>query len=135
MKNDDLITVLTLPLPQDAAIIKGRLESEGIECFLKDELTVQVDNFYSNALGGVKLQVKESDSAKAIKILKDTGYINEQDLQPSKMWMQLDKSTSNIPLLNKLSVEIRVIIILTAFILLVIRIIFIFLEPNSQNGY
>ena len=59
------VTILTFTYPHDAIIIKGRLEADGIPCFLKDELTVQVDNFYTNALGGVKLQVKESDRERA----------------------------------------------------------------------
>ena len=29
--------------------------------FIKDELTIQVQPFYSNAIGGAKLQVRESD--------------------------------------------------------------------------
>ena len=57
------------------------MESEGITCFVKDELTVQVNPFYSNAIGGVKLQVPESELNKAIEILKETGTINDEDLQ------------------------------------------------------
>ena len=45
-----LITIYTFNYPHEAYIIKGRLESEGIICFLKDEMTIQIDNFYSNAL-------------------------------------------------------------------------------------
>lgn len=133
MENDDFITVLTVPLPQNAAIIKGKLESEGIECLLKDELTVQISNYYSNAVGGVKLQVKESDSEKAIEILKETGYIEEQNSDSSKIWMEFEKLTSNIPLLNKLFVEIRAVIILTAFILLLLRVIFIIMASYNPD--
>ena len=46
------VTIRAFTYPQDAYIIKGRLEAEGIDCFLKDELTVQADNFLTNALGG-----------------------------------------------------------------------------------
>jgi DNA-directed RNA polymerase subunit RPC12/RpoP len=60
------------------------LESEGITCFVKDELTVQVHPFISNAIGGVKLQVKESDLSQTIEILKETGYIKDDNLQVSK---------------------------------------------------
>jgi hypothetical protein len=40
---------------------KNYYESAGIDTFLRDELTAQVDNFYSNAIGGVKLQIKNKD--------------------------------------------------------------------------
>jgi hypothetical protein len=50
---------------------RGKLESEGIQTFLKDEATVQVYNFYSNAVGGVKLQVFAYDAERAIAILNN----------------------------------------------------------------
>jgi len=84
MEPDKFVTVLTFTFPYEVAIVRGRLESEGITCFTQDELTVQVNPFYSNAIGGVKLQVIESDLERAIEILKETGYIKEEDLQPDK---------------------------------------------------
>ena len=61
--------------PQDAYLAKALLEAEGIEVFLQDELTTQVFNFYSNALGGVKMLVPSSDADKAIALLKEGGYL------------------------------------------------------------
>jgi DNA-directed RNA polymerase subunit RPC12/RpoP len=68
--DDKLITVLTVTYPHELIVIRGRLESEGIACFAQDELTVQVNPFYSNAIGGIKLQVRESDYSKAVEILE-----------------------------------------------------------------
>lgn len=70
----NLVTVATFTYPHEAAILKGRLESEGIECFSKDENTISAQPFYSNAIGGVKIQVKESDVERANKIVKDYYY-------------------------------------------------------------
>ncbi|MCL1944046.1 MAG: DUF2007 domain-containing protein [Candidatus Azobacteroides sp.] len=95
MKTEKFITVLTFTFAYEVAIIRGRLESEGITCFVQDELTVQVLPFYSNAIGGVKLQVKDSDLSQAIEILKETGYIKEEDLQPSKESPRLNKHADN----------------------------------------
>jgi len=75
MENEKFITVLTVSYAHEVAIIQGRLESEGITCFVQDELTVQVNPFYSNAIGGVKLQVLSSDLNRAVEILKEGGYI------------------------------------------------------------
>ncbi|MDR2621822.1 MAG: DUF2007 domain-containing protein [Dysgonamonadaceae bacterium] len=83
MANEKFITVLTATYGYEIAVIRSRLEAEGITCFIKDEFTVQVNPFYSNAIGGVKLQVKESDLNQAIEILKETGYIKDKDLQQS----------------------------------------------------
>lgn len=84
MKTDRYTTVLTFTYPYEVVIVRGRLESEGIECFVQDELTVQVNPFYSNAIGGVKLQVRERDLKQAVEILKETGYLKDEDLQPDK---------------------------------------------------
>lgn len=46
------------------------MQSEGIECYLKDEATVTMDPILANAIGGIKLVV-EKENAKAVKeILK-----------------------------------------------------------------
>lgn len=52
----------------DVQIIKGKLESEGIPVFLKDENTLNTDPLISNAIGGVKLQVYTRDKERALKI-------------------------------------------------------------------
>lgn len=65
------ITIATFNDHTEAHILKGRLEAEGILCFLKDENIVAVQPFYSFAVGGIKLQVTEGDVEEAHKILYD----------------------------------------------------------------
>ena len=77
MDNEKFITVLTRNFAHEIAIIQGRLEEEGITCFVKDELTAQA----YHAVGGVKLQVRESDLNRTIEILKETGYIDDVKLE------------------------------------------------------
>jgi hypothetical protein len=101
MNKNDYITVLTFTYSYEVAIVRGRLEAEGIECFVQDELTVQTLPFYSNAIGGIKLQVKESDLQQTVAILKDSGYLTEEDLQPSKGLLLLNRFLSKIPIINK----------------------------------
>ncbi len=72
---DSLVTVRTFTYAHEAAVAKSLLRAEEIFCFLKDELTIQANPFYSNALGGVKLQVRTQDAARATDILKT--YITE----------------------------------------------------------
>ncbi len=67
---DRLITVATFSRAMGAHLSKARLESEGIECFVADEFTVTMNWLYSNAIGGVKLNVKESDAQRAAEILR-----------------------------------------------------------------
>jgi len=55
----------------DVQIIKGKLESEGIPVFLRDENTLNSDPLISNAIGGVKLQVYSKDKERAISIYNE----------------------------------------------------------------
>jgi len=65
--------------PHEAHLVKGYLESNGIETIIHDELTAQVANFYSGAIGGVKLLVSNSDYDNGIHLLKKGGYITDED--------------------------------------------------------
>ena len=95
MDEEKLITVLTVTYSHELAIIRGRLESEGITCFAQDELTVQVNPFYSNAIGGIKLQVLSRDLGRTIEILKEAGYINEENSALSNESSYVDNHSDN----------------------------------------
>lgn len=63
----------------EAQIIKSRLEAEGIEVFLFDQLTVDTDPLVSNAIGGIKLKVWAEDEPKALKILESISQYSLDD--------------------------------------------------------
>lgn len=118
---ENWITVISFTYPHEAHLVKGKLESEGFEVMIKDELTAQVNNFYSNAIGGVKLLVKESDYDNARQLLIQSGYIIEQSGEPNKLITRFDRLTSGLPLIGKSIIEFRLIILvaLTLFITIV----------------
>ena len=67
----------------DVQIIKGRLESEGIAVFLRDENTLNTDPLISSAIGGVKLQVYTRDKDRAIAIYDEIrNYALDDDGSP-----------------------------------------------------
>jgi hypothetical protein len=53
----------------EALLAKGCLESAGIESSLVDDNMVRLDWFWSNLMGGIKLQVSKEDSEAAASIL------------------------------------------------------------------
>jgi len=69
MKNGKFTTVAIFQYSSEAQIIKGRLESENIEVFLSDNLTIDTDPLVSNAIGGVKLKVLSHQAKEAKEIL------------------------------------------------------------------
>lgn len=70
-----LKTVFVSTYPIDCYIVKGRLETDGISCFVFDENMVNVNPFNSVAVGGVKLKVRSDQFEKAKLIL--TKLVND----------------------------------------------------------
>lgn len=66
---EKFVTLLTVTHPSEMYVIRGKLESEGIECFAQDEL-LDVSRVWS----GVRLQILEGDLEKALEILRQNGY-------------------------------------------------------------
>ncbi|MDQ2075204.1 DUF2007 domain-containing protein [Marinimicrobium sp. ABcell2] len=66
-----LVTISTYSFPYEAHIAKSRLDSEGIPAFIADEHTINMQWLYSNAMGGVRLQVPQSYAEKALQVLSE----------------------------------------------------------------
>ncbi|WP_299587071.1 DUF2007 domain-containing protein [uncultured Microbulbifer sp.] len=76
-----LVTIARFSFPYEAQIAKVRLESEGIEAFIADEHTINMQWLYSDAMGGVRLQVTETDVDEARDILnQDRSALVDQAL-------------------------------------------------------
>lgn len=65
----------------DAHLLMSRLESEEIECWLKDENTVTIIPILTNMVGGIKLLVKKEDFDRASEIFKETENNRRQAVQ------------------------------------------------------
>lgn len=74
----ELVTVKTFDNYFNANIILTRLQAEGVECFLKDEVTITIDPILTNAIGGIKLVVRKENASAVKEILAgyDRDYIN-----------------------------------------------------------
>ena len=66
----ELITVANFSHPTEADPVVAWLESEGIECFVTNEHTVTMNWLYSNAIGGVGVQVRAADVERANELLQ-----------------------------------------------------------------
>ncbi|WP_221268982.1 putative signal transducing protein [Mucilaginibacter sp. X5P1] len=58
---DRIVTFESYNDPMLAEIIKGRLEANGIDCYIADNNTIGMNPLYTQALGGVKLKIFEHD--------------------------------------------------------------------------
>ncbi len=83
----ELLPVVTVQQYRDlteAQLAMGVLESAGIPCYLRDENTVRTQWFWSNLIGGIRLQVREEDRAAAEALLNQPipGQIPVDDETP-----------------------------------------------------
>ena len=67
---EELITIANFSHPTEADPVVAWLESEGIECFVTNKHTITMNWLYSNAIGGVGVQVKAVDVERANEILQ-----------------------------------------------------------------
>jgi hypothetical protein len=113
---EDLIVLKTFTYPHELAIVRGKLESEGIECVVQDELTVQAYPLYSNAVGGIKLKVKAADYERATEILKEAGYSADDDYPAPPITKILDEAGEKIAKFDwwKMVLTLAVLVLIVA---------------------
>lgn len=129
---DAFVTVATFTWPTDAVVPRGLLEGEGIEVRMKDEMTVQVHNFYSQALGGVKLQVPEVEAERAREILREGGFLHDAVAEQGDFWPEVDRVTRSIPLIGRIDLLMaRVMVLVTLVLLVVLAPIVISAQPDT----
>jgi hypothetical protein len=79
MIEDQFTLLRRYQFTSEAIIFKGKLESHGIEVFLRDNHTIDTNPLYSNAIGGVKLFVKTKDYQIAQEVLDDVSLYSLDD--------------------------------------------------------
>ncbi|PAV25798.1 putative signal transducing protein [Tamilnaduibacter salinus] len=94
------VTLRRYTLPMEAHLDRGRLESEGIQAIIADEHTIHMQWLYSNALGGVRLQVDEGDVERAERVLsEDRSDVVDESLAPGQAY----RDTGEAPRLSRLA--------------------------------
>lgn len=78
----NLVTIAVFANAFNAHVLQGRMKAEGIECYIQDEHTIQTNPFYTNAIGGIKLQVKDTDVQQSVLLLHSLGYRTVFDTPP-----------------------------------------------------
>lgn len=66
-----LLTVASFSTPEEAHLLRMRLEAGGVPAFVADEHIVQTQWLFSNAVGGVRVQIDEEDADAARAILEE----------------------------------------------------------------
>ena len=68
----DLITLKTFDNPYEAYVVKSKLESEDIRCYIFDDNVIGLNPLYNISVGGVKLKVNSFDLEHAERIIQES---------------------------------------------------------------
>jgi hypothetical protein len=89
---EKLVTLITYTYNTEAYILIAKLEAEGIPHVLKNEHLLATQQFLSNAVGGLDVQVEEKDLEKALVVLKELEQNNSSSAQlPSGISSDFEK--------------------------------------------
>jgi hypothetical protein len=80
-KEDEIVTFETYYNLMEAEIIRGKLEANGIHCFITDESLGVLYPVYNQGGGGIKLKIFAHDTQKCREILAvDTNLTSDDDV-------------------------------------------------------
>lgn len=106
---DKMVEIARFSRVEDAQAMLALLQSEGVDCYLRNEYTTQVNGIID--MGGVRVEMLEESVPKAMQILKDNGYdIPEEDENPDDV-TSVTSWTSHIPILRKFSLGVQILIL------------------------
>jgi len=106
---DKMVEIARFSRVEDAQAMLALLQSEGVDCYLRNEYTTQVNGIID--MGGVRVEMLEESVPKAMQILKDNGYdIPEEDENPDDV-TSVTSWTSRIPILRKFSLGGQILIL------------------------
>ena len=71
---DKIIILRSFNNPVEANIVRAKLESYEIPCFLTDEHFTTLNPNFNPSTGGVKLKIFEKDVERALKILESDDH-------------------------------------------------------------
>lgn len=111
----------------EAQVLLSVLRAEHIEYALKNEITSQVLGGYAG-MGGVIIEVLETDVTRAMQIMQEGGYEIYNPLKESEKRINwLTSFTDRIPIIRNLSKEWKIILLLITVALFVTAILFLFI--------
>lgn len=76
---DKLVTIARLNHESRADLCRLKLEEHGIKVFIADGGIVRMTWFLAGAVGGIKVQVAESDAATATAIIRQLEFVSDDD--------------------------------------------------------
>jgi len=117
-----MVEIARFTYPSEAQTLVALLKSEGIDCYIRNEVSSQIMAGYVD-IGGARVELLESEVPRALEVMRDNGYsIPDEGEQPEQI-KTVASWTKQIPFLRNLSLEKQILflfIIIAVFIAILI---------------
>ena len=107
---DKIVEIARFTYPADAQPLMALLRSEGIECYLRNELSSQIMAGYVD-VGGARVEILECDVPRAMKIMEEGGYDLPREDEQAEPVEQVAGFARHIPFLRKYPLEKQIMIL------------------------
>lgn len=109
------------------------MELEGIDASIPDEYTADVAPFYSQAIGGIRIQVNAKDFDQAHAILTENGYLKAEPTAENKVLKWINQITLQLPIIKYWRSEVRILSFVIVVLALIITPLVFFSQPTFKD--
>ena len=120
---DKMVEIARFQNQAEAFKLRSLLESEGIECYLKDEIINQMYGGFVD-FGGIKVQVMEDQVPHAMDVMQANGYELPKEDEAIAPLAPMSGFVGKIPFLRKFALEKQLLIILIVTALLLALLVY-----------
>lgn len=106
---EKMVEIARYTYPSEAFPLMALLRSEGIACYLRDEISSQVMAGYAD-IGGARLEILDKDLPKALEIMRDGGYLKDIKFSQGPI-ERVATIAHHIPYLRDLSLNKQIMIL------------------------
>lgn len=128
---DKIVEIANFQQPEQAELLANLLKAEGIECYVRNEVSSRVLRGYVDI--GARVEVLENDVPQALEIMENAGYV----LPDKELEIEYEKGNTElarrIPLLRNFSFEKQLIIIIGLIIGIVALLVYLQAYYSAQN--
>lgn len=120
---DKMVEIARFQNQAEAFMLRSLLESEGIECYLKDEIINQMYGGFVD-FGGIKVQVMEDQVPHTMDVMQANGYELPKEDEAIAPLAPMSGFVGKIPFLRKFALEKQLLIILIVTALLLALLVY-----------
>ncbi len=107
---DKMVEIARFHYPADAYALMTLLESEGIDCYLRNENTASLLSHLDT--GGARIEILEKEVPRAMEIMEEGGFHLPPEDDTTEKFKKVSGWTSRIPLLNRLPLDWQIVMLL-----------------------